>query len=324
MKIAFASCFCARLYPQQPVWGWIRQHQPDHLVLLGDSIYLDVPVDHTHPQDMSDDAFAQHLHRLYSLQLQQAEFKALVGSMPKGRVWSIWDDHDFLWNDALGALHGRMPEHQGKVRLSTAFQEAWRHTLSQGLAAGTFPAAYNDPVFWPAQPAALSTPSIQLDDKLWLHLTDGRTHRTQTWLLRESRRTLLGDAQRQALQAAMAAAAPDALHLVASGSTLADYKRRYPRDWRWLLGQAAKHRTLVLSGDIHRNDSDAFFTGGYPLHEATSSGAAVKDAVIVGKLRRNFGLLEVDDQQVTVSLFADNKLEAKHLRKLSRGTWLPV
>jgi alkaline phosphatase D len=323
MKIAFASCACAPLYPQQPVWAWIQAQQPDHLVLLGDSIYLDVPVVGTHPQDMLDDEFAQHLYRLYSLQLNQPEFASLIKSMPKSHVWSIWDDHDFLWNDALGALHGQQPVHQGKVRLSTAFQEAWRHTLAHGLAAGSWPGAYNDPVFWPSQPAPLSTPSIPLAPDVWLHLTDGRTWRTQTWLLRESRRTLLGDAQRQALQATMAAA-PQALHLMASGSTLADYKKRYPRDWSWLLGQAAKARTLVLSGDIHRNESDAYFTGGLPLHEATSSGAAVKDAVIVGKMRRNFGVVDVGDQHVSISLFADNKLETKWSRKLDRGTWLPV
>lgn len=77
----------------------------------------------------------------------------------------------------------------------------------------------------------------------------------------------------------------------------------------------------MLSGDIHRNELDAFFTGGLPLHEATSSGAAVKDAVVVGAARKNFGLLDIDAGSVTVSLFAGNEEEQR--RVLNRTSWLP-
>lgn len=115
-------------------------------------------------------------------------------------------------------------------------------------------------------------------------------------------------------------AAPDAVHLVASASTLAGWQR-YTRDRQWLNGLAAKQRLLVLSGDIHRNELDAFYTGGWPLHEATSSGAAVKDAVVVGAERQNYGLLDIDTDVVTVSLFNKNKLEQS--RTLNRATWLP-
>lgn len=323
MKIAFASCFSASVFPEQPVWSWIKAHSPDHLVLLGDSIYLDVPIDSQHPNQMTDDEFGQHLFKRYSLQLKQPDFVALIRSMKPNSVWSIWDDHDFLWNDALGALHGKQPAHQGKVRLSTAHQEAYRRALAMILAPGSYPSAYNDPVFWNPQQPPLSISSIQLAPDVWLHLTDGRTHRTATWLVKEADRTLLGAAQRDAIQAAISAA-PQAIHLIASGSTTSDYKKRYPKDWQWLLGVAAKSRTLVLSGDIHRNESDAFFTGGWPLHEATSSGAAVKDAVSLGKTRRNFGLLEITLDQVSVSLYADNKLEDKWSRRIQRQSWLPA
>lgn len=323
MRIAFASCFCTKVFADQPVWDWIRMKAPDHLVLLGDTIYLDVPVVNKHPKEMGDDEFAQHLHALYTEVVQQAQFVKLLQSMPAGRAWSIWDDHDFLWNDALGAFDGLNPEHVGKVRLSTAFQEAFRRALAASLADGAFPAAYNDHVFWQLTQPPLSTPSIQLDEGLWLHLADVRSYRTQSWLVGEAHRTMLGAAQRASFQKAMAAQ-PQAIHLFASGSTLADYKKRYPKDWRWLLDQAKVRRTLVLSGDIHRNESDAFFTGGLPLHEATSSGAAVRDAVAFGKRRRNFGLLDIDANHVTISLFADNKLEKKWSRKLDKASWLPV
>jgi hypothetical protein len=50
LKIAFASCATAQYFPSQPVWTHITAQSPDVLVLLGDSVYFDVPVDPVHPQ----------------------------------------------------------------------------------------------------------------------------------------------------------------------------------------------------------------------------------------------------------------------------------
>lgn len=324
MKIAFASCMHAGLFPQQPVWEWIASHNPDHLVLLGDSIYLDVSAGPLHPKDLPDVEFARRLLRLYTAQINQPAFKALVHGMPNNRVWSIWDDHDFLWNDACGGDIALNPVHHEKIRLSTAFQEAFRGALASSLAADSFPTAYDAPVFWDQNQPPMTVPSVPLGDDVWLHLTDGRTHRTRTWLLQESQRSLLGDEQMAQLTAAIAAAPDDALHLLASGSTTATYKTHYARDWQWLKQHAATHRMLVLSGDIHRNETDAFFTGGLPLHEATSSAAAVKDAVFIGKTRRNFGLLDIDGDTVGVKLYANGSAQKTLTRTLSRTTWLPV
>ena len=319
MRIAFTSCMFTRVFSNQPVWDWIGQHAPDRLLLLGDSLYLDVKAP-MHPQDMSDDQFAFHLFALYGELMAQPQFAALVAAMPAGTVHAIWDDHDFLWNDALGAEARAQPAHRGKVRLSTAFLEAFRKSLALGFAPGSFPMAYNDATFWdPAQPD-LSTPSVGLSADLWLHLSDGRTHRTRTWLLPEAERTIFGAAQKERFRAAIEQA-PQAVHLWASGSTAAKYQQ-YSGDLEWLTGLAAQQRMLVLSGDIHRNGLDAFYTGGWPLHEATSSGAAVRDAVIVGASRQNYGLLDIDPQSVTIRLFKKNQLEEQ--RVLDRQTWLPV
>ncbi|MEW6706317.1 MAG: hypothetical protein AB1430_15840 [Pseudomonadota bacterium] len=320
MRIAFASCMNTRVFQDQPVWDWIAAQQPDHLVLLGDSLYLDLyPGTPVHPEQMNDDTFAQHLFALYSELIAQPQFAALVGALPPGRVHAIWDDHDFLWNDALGAeVH---PVHSGKLRLSTAFLEAFRAALAQGLAPGSFPSAYNDPAFWNANQPPLRTPSIALQPDVWLHLADVRSLRTRTWLLSEHKRTLFGTAQRATFEAAIRAAPAHALHLWATGSTIAGYQR-YTRDLAWLLQLAHDHRMLVLSGDIHRNNLDAFYTGGLPLHEATSSGAAVRDAVVVGAACRNHGLLDIDAQALTLQLFKRRSLEAR--RVLDRVSWLPV
>ena len=277
MRIAFASCMCTPVFKLQPVWEWIAAKQPNHLVLLGDSVYLDVPVFGKHPMDMSDDEFAQHLFARYTELLAQPQFAALVQQMPAGRVWSIWDDHDFLWNDALGAEATANPVHRGKVRLSTAFQEAFRGALASGLTSGSFPDAYNRPEFWnPAQPP-LTTPSVNLDQDVWLHLSDDRTWRTRTWLLAESKRALLGNAQRGRIATAVQTA-PQAVHLLASGSTLSAWKRHYAFDWLWLNKLAATCRVLVLSGDIHRNETDAFYTGGLPLRGSQGTACFISFA----------------------------------------------
>jgi alkaline phosphatase D len=317
MRIAFASCLFTRVFSQQPVWDDIRALKPDALVLLGDSTYFDLKTD-LHPELMDDPTFAHHLHGLYAELLAQPQFARLVQGLPKGRVFTVWDDHDFLWNDALGAeAH---PLHTSKVRLSTAFHEAFRAALAKGLGVGSFPATSGNAKFWnPAQPA-LSTPSVALSPTLQLHLSDGRTFRTRTWLLAEKKRAVLGAAQRARFAAAMATK-PDAVHLFASGSTFAGYQR-YPTDCAWLLTQAARHRVLMLSGDIHRNALDAFHTAGFPLHESTSSGAAVKDAVVIGRALSNFGLLDVDQHSVTTRLFSYGKETQR--RTLNKATWLPA
>lgn len=324
MRIAFASCMHSKVFPAQPVWDWIAATQPDHLVLLGDSIYLDVDAGGPPPQQIGDNDFAKRLFALYNAQMAQSSFRALVQGMRKNTVWSIWDDHDFLWDNALGAEATADPVQEGKVRLSTAFQEAFRRALANQLSPGSFPASYNDAVFWDANQPPLTTPSVSLPDDVWLHLSDGRTHRTRTFLYPANKRTLLGVQQKNDLAAAFKATAPGSVNLFASGSTVASYKTDYANDWNWLAALAATRRTLVLSGDIHRNESDAFFTRGFPLHEATSSGAAVKDAVVAGKTRRNFGLVDIDPLHVQFRLFAGNTEETRYSRKLARATWLPV
>jgi alkaline phosphatase D len=320
MRIAFVSCMFTVLYPDQPVWDWIAAQQPDRLVLLGDSTYFDI-VATPHPRDMDDWAFAQHVHQRYADLIAQPQFAALVGAMPLGTVDAIWDDHDFLWDDSTGADRDMRIVHGGKIRLSTAFLEAFRTALWEQLAPGSFPPDAGDAAFWNMDQPPLTAPSLELEPDLWLHLSDGRTNRTRTFLVRESRRTIFGDAQKAAFAQAITDA-PQAVHLWASGSTIAGYQR-YTKDLAWLMGLAAQQRILVLSGDIHRNALDAFTNGPnkFPLHEATSAGAALRDAVVVGAACRNFGIVDIGPQQVDISLFKHNRLE--FARTIFRTPWLP-
>jgi alkaline phosphatase D len=79
---------------------------------------------------------------------------------------------------------------------------------------------------------------------------------------------------------------------------------------------------MVLSGDIHRNRLDGHFAGAFALHEATASGAAVRDAVVIGAQRRNYGLLDIDAASLTVRLFHDGQEEGQ--RSYDRQSWLPL
>jgi len=321
MKIALASCVCTHVFKDQPVWEHIAAAQPDFLVLLGDSLYLDInPA--VHPEQLDDDGFGKLLHKRYTELLKQKQFVALVRQLGPGRVFSIWDDHDFLWNDAAGAAYRNVPLQRNKIRLSTAFHEAFRQALALGLPSKCFPTVYSDPVFWNPHQPALRTDSIALSDQIVLHLCDVRSFRTNTFLVPESKRTILGAEQRRQIEAALLSSAPDAIHLLASGSTLAAWKR-YAKDLGWLHGLAKEHRMIVLSGDIHRNDVDAFYTGGFPLHEVTSSGAAVRDAVTIGAQQQNFGFVEISGTDTIARLFHFNAREKFLDRDFDNATWLP-
>jgi alkaline phosphatase D len=322
MRIAFTSCFNARVFQNQPVWDWIGQKRPDHLVLLGDSVYLDAPMPTPSVQDMSEWEFTQHLYRLYALQLEQPQFNALIKSMGRNKVWSIWDDHDFLWDDMAGAVANNDPMSRAKMMLSTAFQEAFRYTLANNLAPSTFPATAN--VVNPAT-APLSTPSVSVAPGVQLHLTDGRTFRTFAgWLTSQANRTIFGSAQRRRLTLEFEKH-PDAVHVLASSSVIARAKLDYHEDWHWIEAMAAKYKIIILSGDIHRNALETHqIPGAHPLYEATSSGAALGTLVIGGADIRNYGLLSIQDQYVSVSLFAQNMEDTRFALKIDRATWSKI
>ena len=142
-----------------------------------------------------------------------------------------------------------------------------------------------------------------------LHLPDGRSWRQGS--------DLIGKLQRQQM-AAVLAQYPDALHILASGSTLQGHGREswsgHATDFQWLQVQASQYNLLVISGDIHKNAlPDPMPCGGKFLHEATASGAAVnfnpfgsRDADSDGGFldySGHFGLLSIRQGAVEVSLY---------------------
>ncbi len=316
MKIAFTSCMLQQRFESQPVWQRIQALDPDCLVLLGNAIHLDIDAA---PRGMSTGEFAAHAHGLYRAQLAVPEFDALLRHMAgKGgrRVFAVWNEHDFLWHDANGADILNSGEHAGKLEPSRVLFQRFQQALVE---VGCFPARLDD-VTPPAVPeTAAMHESLPLQDDVWLHLTDGRSQRTGTWMQPQDKRALLGTAQLDALATAIETAAAGAVHLLACGSTSCDWKH-YPREWTALNGIAARQRLLMLSGDLQRN---AFAShaeaAGRPLHEATSSGAAVRDALLYGAEVENFALAEIGPAEVNVRYF-DRDGEAPP-RRIVRESW---
>ena len=217
---------------------------------------------------------------------------------------------------ALAAPHSRE-----KVMLSTAYQAAFRQALATGLADGSFPSQYNTAQLWDISSFPLATPSVDLGSGVFLHLTDGRTHRTGKWGVSYADRTILGAAQRQAVGQVYAHSPADSIHLFASGSVMGEYCKSYPSDWDWMLATTGVRRTLALSGDIHRNAQDEFAGTQFPLYEATSSGAGVKELVVFGNDCQNYGVVELDASHVNIQLYAHNTLEPQLRRRIVRSSW---
>jgi alkaline phosphatase D len=314
MKIAFTSCMSTTVFPEQPVWDHIKAQQPDHLLLTGDSIYIDTPPYAVHPKTMSDDAFMQHVHGRYTALLAQPQFAALVKSVP---TEAIWDDHDFLWNEAYAEQAVAKKIYAGHVRASRALFNAYCRSLRAKLAAGSFPALYNDALLWKKDEPAPAYRCKELGAGVALHLTDGRSQRRQS--------TLLGSGQRQAIAAKMASLPPDTVHLLASGSVVEAHKGDHWggfEDYAWLLALAQQYRILVLSGDIHENAFNAIaLPGGQFLFEATASGAAICLLVNLLSPRQNYGLLDVTPDQLQVSLFSFGQLNHGKVWRVDRAKW---
>ena len=316
MKLAFTSCICTSVHPAQNVWDQIAAQQPDHLLLLGDSIYIDVPwIGFTHPKTLPPADFQQHLLDRYRELLAQPRFRALVSRTPTD---AIWDDHDFLWNESYKEGATRKVVYRANVEMTRNLFNAYLATLAAKLAPGSFPAAIDDQRINVPNPPPPGYRHRQLAPGVHLHLTDGRSWR--------HKKNLLGLPQRDAIAVRMQQAGPGDVHLLASGSVAIGHKgdcwSEFPDDYAWLLDVASRHRVLVLSGDIHANRFEDEATIGHTLYEATASGAAVGRLVVDSPVLENFGLLTIDDTAIDIAFFQrgapDGKVQGQ---RIDRAAW---
>src|SRR5262245_47642864 len=97
-KLLVASCAKLQQIRPQPVWSAMLAEQPDGLLLLGDTIYLENDR-HTDPA-----ALGAELRRLWAAQLAEPHFAGLIsGLRARGApVLAVYDDHDFIGDNRYG------------------------------------------------------------------------------------------------------------------------------------------------------------------------------------------------------------------------------
>lgn len=316
MKLAFTSCICTSVHQAQNVWDQIAAQQPDRLLLLGDSVYIDVPaIGFTHPKELLPAAFLQHLLDRYLELLAQPRFKALVSRVPTD---AIWDDHDFLWNESYKEGATRKKVYAGNIDMTRNLHNAYLAALAAGLAPNSFPDVFNDARINVQNPPPPGYRHRNLGQGVHLHLTDGRSWR--------HKKNLLGQPQRDAIAAQMQLAGPNDVHLLASGSVAIGHKgdcwSEFPDDYAWLMDLARQHRVLVLSGDIHANRFEDEPTGGHTLYEATASGAAVGRLVVDSPVLENFSLLTIDNAAIDIDFFQQGVPDTKvRAQRIARQAW---
>lgn len=309
--LAFTSCLDTVNDAKQAGWTDLLQHRFDELLLLGDTMYMDYGLGHQgepngEPQRLPLPQFSARMHQRYEAQWNVPSFKAVLRGH---KVHALWDDHDFAWNSARGG-----GDEDGKFHVRPPVRALSRRHFQQFRDALETPDAP-----YPANPAPDGNVPVDayigiqdrasLADGVLLHLLDGRSFREAPG------GHLLGRAQRDELEAALV---PDRVHVIASATTLKDWKRDHRDDYRWLLELSESRRILVLSGDVHEPD---FRTRGARLHEATASALAQPPGVtaILGKRTQVFGLLSIAADALTVELF--HRGQRIDLLRIDRESW---
>ena len=94
--LVFGSCANPNYYADGEIWRQIGQFEPDALVLLGDTPYIDTT-------DL------QRQRAAYRRFWQQQHVAALIRRIP---ILATWDDHDYGKNDSVGKIPGRSNSRQ--------------------------------------------------------------------------------------------------------------------------------------------------------------------------------------------------------------------
>lgn len=346
MKIAFTSCAYRQKYPVQPGWQRIQVLAPDVLLLLGDQIYMDflprfLGGDLYAPRKFTLAEFASRMYERYREQYEETHFRDLLNARPDMRVAATWDDHDFAWNNACGGrcpeakpgeMDTRMTEDGAKHKVSDDHKWITRALFMQYLS--TVRARenhYPDPPFDISNPPIGQVPSdtgiqeaFDLEGgRTRVVMLDTRYHRDCRWYADAPTR-IIDDAQMRWLREQLDG--EQELTLIGSGSTLTDAEcwQRYPRSYEALLEAVAGKKVLVLSGDIHKNEFHSHKNPGSAdvrLFEAIASGLAITGFKFFPWLgyQENFGLLEIDDSRLSVTLHRRTGKFDEHL--IDRATW---
>lgn len=330
MKIAYTSCFDALDDADQQVWDRVAEHDPNILLLLGDSIYMDfgLPFMSSHPlgrpRGWGPARFAEEMYSRYRKQSQVSSFRNLIQSV--GHVGAIWDDHDFAWNSACGVprteTRGKNVVPHDKKLISRSLHMQFRAWLRTRPLPEEYPER-------PSMEQLLAGPDQGIQESFDVGsvrflMLDGRYYREEQnvpqrdplgpFLDEFADETedvpltgLLGSSQRAWLSSRITEW--PGIHIICSGQALSGKKSddwEHYSDLEWLAKQRFR-KTVFLSGDIHdikmkRHEE----LGG--LWEFTASGAARPK---FGGASGNFGIIEVSADDLEAALYDEDGLDRK-------------
>lgn len=301
-RVAFGSC--GHQDKPQPILNTVVNQDPDLFVYLGDNIYGDT-------KDM------KVLQAKYDTLGSKPEFQNLRAEIP---VLSIWDDHDFGWNDA-----GK--EYEFKAESKEIFMDFWK--VPEDSDRRKHPGIYGSHR-WEQTVADDNRDSTQSSRTLQIILLDTRTFRDPLKLNpkpivegsglknayqpdADPNKTLLGEAQWAWLESVLSE--PADLRIICSSI---QFGHEYNGWESWTNLPAEQERmaevirktkangVLFISGDVHWGEiSKRPFTDLYPIYDVTASGLTEEwynvepNRLRVGQAYRDnhFGMLEIDWEQ---------------------------
>ena len=287
--IAFTSCIRREAFPDQPQWDDIAAADPDHLLLLGDQIYMDFgywPFSHEwngRPRDYDVATFRDVMADKYRQQWAEPHFRALYDRLrARDRIHAIWDDHDFAWNNAIGSE-----------------VDATRRQVAYDLFRERFPVSVPGEIYQSIDTALAQVILLDLRSHARAPLRAAGADAAAS--------RLLGEAQFAFLERELLARPEKPFVVIGSSITLRDGDENwscYPQDHARLMQAIADcgRRVILLAGDIHRNVFHPRGPG-QPCHELIASGMAINylGLGIAEDDRCNWGLLR---------LFEDGHAEA--------------
>ena len=257
-KIAFGSC--GHQDKPQPILNTIVDQNPDLFIYLGDNIYGDTT-------DM------KVLQQKYNSLGAKPEFQKLREQIP---VLSIWDDHDYGWNDS-----GK--EYKFRSESQAIFLDFWQ-------VPETDPRRSHDGIYgvhrFESDGKALQV--ILLDTRYFRDplkhneqpLPEGSRFKNQYQPDPDSEKTMLGDVQWKWLEQVLRE--PADIRIICSSIQFGHEYNGW-ESWTNLPDEQAKMVQLIrdtdaqgvlfISGDVHWGEiSKRDFENIYPLYDVTASG----------------------------------------------------
>lgn len=303
MKIIFTSCTRYEAFREQCEWEDISRQDPDYLFLLGDNIYMDYGLPllskepNGTPEKYSNDEFREIMDKKYHNQFNLVpEFKALVDKMKaKNGFFTIWDDHDFAWNNAKGA-------NVGKEKIAISRELFHRYTCCST----NMPHVY----YHVDIPYARI---LFIDNR-----TDAEDHGKSS--------KIISDEQFAFIESKMTHELP--YTFICGGLTLtkgSENWTKYPDQLQKLCRLTQnKGKVIFLGGDIHRN---AFVKpmrikrlGITTPAQLISSGMQIDYFGIGGPFdaRHNWAMLEIEEESINASFYNKRGLQTRRSKKATK------